>query len=131
MTQEPPAIVQVDSVVQLNHTDLNLHRVLLDRGLPLVAGIRMYRDSWFNGYAGHTGIVSLPLSTQNDDGGVELLDEFVGGHAICIVGYEDDVDVPGGGHYIFRNSWGPKWASNSASGAERADCRTSTFIKTR
>jgi len=34
------------------------------------------------------------------------------GHTVVQVGYRDDPGQPGGGIFIFRNSFGPKWAAN-------------------
>lgn len=31
------------------------------------------------------------------------------GHSVAIVGYKDDANQPGGGLFIFRNSYGPEW----------------------
>lgn len=31
------------------------------------------------------------------------------GHSIIIVGYQDDLKVPGGGYFIFKNSFGKDW----------------------
>ena len=50
-----------------------------------------------------SGDVRLPLP----------IDQNRGGHALCIVGYEDDPSVPGGGFFIVRNSWGEDWAQAS------------------
>ena len=36
----------------------------------------------------------------------------VGGHAVCIVGFEPDSSERGGGYFVFRNSWGTDWASD-------------------
>ena len=36
-----------------------------------------------------------------------------GRHALCLAGYVDDGNVPGGGYFIARNSWGTKWAYES------------------
>jgi hypothetical protein len=47
-----------------------------------------------------TGDVRLPLPSDLNRGG----------HAMCLVGYEDDPAVPGGGFFIVRNSWGEDWA---------------------
>src|SRR5579862_9041014 len=30
---------------------------------------------------------------------------IVGGHCMCLVGYQDDTTAPGGGYFIARNSW--------------------------
>lgn len=32
-----------------------------------------------------------------------------GGHAICLLGYQDDEDWAGGGYFVARNSWGEDW----------------------
>jgi C1A family cysteine protease len=34
---------------------------------------------------------------------------YQGGHAILIVGYQDDPSVHGGGYFIVKNSWGTGW----------------------
>jgi len=33
---------------------------------------------------------------------------------MCMVGYEDGPDVPGGGFFLVRNSWGTTWGRDSA-----------------
>lgn len=35
---------------------------------------------------------------------------FKGGHAVCIVGYDDNKDGQGNGAFLIRNSWGTNWA---------------------
>jgi hypothetical protein len=39
------------------------------------------------------------------------------GHAVALVGYEDNAEFAGGGYFIVRNSWGILWATQSALGA--------------
>ena len=41
----------------------------------------------------------------------------VGGHAVCLVGYQDTPSSPGGGYFIVRNSWSTGWAYQSPYGA--------------
>ena len=36
----------------------------------------------------------------------------IGGHAVCIVGFEPDRAEPSGGYFVFRNSWGRDWGSD-------------------
>jgi C1A family cysteine protease len=46
-----------------------------------------------------------------------LLGELpVGGHAVCLVGYQDTPLVVGGGYFLVRNSWGTSWAYQSPYG---------------
>jgi len=39
------------------------------------------------------------------------------GHAMCLIGYQDDASAPGGGFFILRNSWGTAWGINCPYGA--------------
>jgi hypothetical protein len=66
----------------------------LAAGHPLAAAFRWPVKLAFS--AGHTMQVPPP-------GGVG------GIHAVMLVGYQDDASQPGGGVFLLRNSWGPKW----------------------
>jgi hypothetical protein len=73
------------------------------RGMPVVVGVLVF-NSWYRSPETHrTGKITLPLPGEQP----------VSGHAMCIVGYVDDLDVPGGGYFITRNSWGLDWAADS------------------
>lgn len=37
---------------------------------------------------------------------------YQGGHAILIVGYQDDPSVNGGGYFVVKNSWGTGWGED-------------------
>lgn len=76
-----------------------LRQALAD-GQPVAFAVPVY-TYWFAPPARTTGDIRLPLATDN----------LEGGHAMCMVGYEDDPDVPGGGFFLVRNSWGTDWAS--------------------
>lgn len=67
-------------------------------------------DSFFNQATRRTGRVIMPLPGE----------EPRGGHAMCLVGYRDDENAPGGGFFIVRNSWGEGWAYNCEQGAGHA-----------
>ncbi|WP_422050661.1 hypothetical protein [Shimia sp.] len=58
---------------------------------------------WTIGSAWRTGVIPDPRSDALADGQRQL------GHAICTVGRIDDTDAPGGGWFIFRNSWGTRF----------------------
>ncbi|MBN2024716.1 MAG: autotransporter-associated beta strand repeat-containing protein [Pirellulales bacterium] len=55
------------------------------------------------------GPMTVTMTADNDfyypSGGLPR-----GGHAVLIVGFHDDVNVPGGGYWIIKNSWGTGWA---------------------
>ena len=51
----------------------------------------------------------------------------MGGHAMCMVGYQDDADVPGGGYFLVRNSWGTAWARKARQAQAIAACPTRTW----
>ncbi len=68
-------------------------------------------DSWYMSPETHrTGKITMPLPGERP----------VSGHAWCVVGYVDDPEVPGGGYFIVRNSWGPEWAADSPESAGHA-----------
>jgi hypothetical protein len=58
-------------------TILEMKRSLVVNG-PFLAGVKVF-VSWFNPKVSKTGLIPLPKPKE----------EFAGGHAICIVGYDD------------------------------------------
>jgi hypothetical protein len=66
--------------------------------------------------AGHPVASGLRWPNKGDDlVDVPPADKVSDGHSILLVGYEDDASKPGGGVFVFRNSWGPKWGNNGYS----------------
>jgi C1A family cysteine protease len=63
---------------------------------PVVAGITIYK-SFESPRANATGAIPDPKPTE----------AVVGGHAICIVGYNDAKH-----QFKFENSWGPRWGDH-------------------
>jgi C1A family cysteine protease len=72
-------------------------------GQPIMFIIPVYMYWWTNPVR-RTGDIRLPLP----------FDTILEPHAMCIVGYNDDLSVPGGGYFLVRNSWGTGWASEHA-----------------
>ena len=73
----------------------------MDEGYPFIFGIRLY-SSFSSATVFFTGKVPVPnMQTE----------QLLGGHAICIVGYDDTLPVAGraNGRFICRNSWGTGW----------------------
>jgi len=60
---------------------------------PFVCGISVY-ESFESDYTAKTGLVSMPGPDE----------ALLGGHAICVVGYDDETNK-----FIVRNSWGSNW----------------------
>jgi C1A family cysteine protease len=58
------------------------------------------------------GEVPMPLTVPGPEGGEVLVDEPAEGHAVTLVGFEDDDGLPGGGAFLFRNCWGTGWAAD-------------------
>jgi hypothetical protein len=98
---------------------VNILRKMLHEKKPVGIGLLVFRDAWFNGQTKLTGEITLPIVKIHDDGKVQLFDECVGGHAITLYGYRDNTMIkeehhrPGGGYFIFRNSWGEQWGSGN------------------
>lgn len=72
---------------------IEMKRSLLVNG-PFMAGVEVF-ESWFNKKVENSGIIPMPKDSE----------EMVGGHAICIAGYDDSTQT-----FKFKNSWGVKWA---------------------
>ncbi len=74
----------------------------LAAGRPVAFAVPVYRY-WLTEPAKSTGDLRMPLTNEAS----------IGGHAMAIVGYQDDATVPGGGYFMIRNSWGESWAGKS------------------
>jgi hypothetical protein len=93
-TVEPNLVIHYKNVLA-GHKD--------EKGMPITFATLVF-DSWYMSTETHrTGKITMPLPGEQP----------VGGHAWCIVGYVDDIEAPGGGYFIVRNSWGTKWAVDS------------------
>lgn len=96
------AAYKVSSNVKLQPRWVDAIKDQLADGLPVGFSVPVYRY-WQLEPARTDGNLRMPLSS----------DPGIGGHAMIMVGYQDDAAVPGGGYFIVRNSWGETWASDS------------------
>lgn len=82
--------------------DVTQLKTCLAQGLPIVFGMDVYQ-SMQSDNAATTGMVPMPQPNE----------EQLGGHAVLIVGYDDnkvyDVATNAKGVFIVRNSWGTSW----------------------
>jgi hypothetical protein len=84
---------------------------ILGRGIPVVISVPVFRDpalssgpnNWTTTVAWSYGVVLNPPPRSIS----------VGGQAVCVVGFEPDGSEEFGGYFIFRNSWGERWALNA------------------
>ena len=73
-------------------------------GMPVIFAVLVFRSWYMSAETHRTGKITMPLPHERP---------LPGGHALCVMGYVDDEDVPGGGYFIVRNSWGAEWAVDS------------------
>ena len=64
-------------------------KIALAKNMPVVAGIMVY-SSFETDPVGKTGIIPYPDQTK---------EKLIGGHAICIIGYDDDTKL-----FLFQNN---------------------------
>jgi C1A family cysteine protease len=86
--------------VALPKEDVAALKRALVSGRPVGVAFTVYQTNADNPrYLSH-GEVVLPLPGELP----------IGAHAVILVGFRDHPAVPGGGHFVFRNSWGKSWA---------------------
>ena len=80
--------------------DFNAIKSALANGFPVVIGFTVY-SSFESPAVAATGMMPFPnVHTE----------QCLGGHAVCVVGYDDHKTGPDGtGYFIVRNSWGSGW----------------------
>jgi C1A family cysteine protease len=97
-TKEPSQAARVDAQ---NHQILRYYRlpnllnmrICLSEGYPIVGGFSV-PESMMGAETETTGVVKFPAPAE----------EFVGGHAVLFVGYDDSKKL-----LTFKNSWGTGW----------------------
>lgn len=99
---------RVNESVQIQrHRDVQLLKSHVRGDYPVAIAIPVF-DSWANNPAVHdSGNIGMPLPGETSEAG----------HALVLVGYDDDVDFPGGGFFIIRNSYGTSWGAQCPFGA--------------
>lgn len=91
----------------LNPRDVNAIKSALASGCVCEFSIPVY-NSWYQSAATRqSGRITMRLPGEVN----------AGGHAMCLIGYQDDANAPGGGFFILRNSWGTGWGAQCPYGA--------------
>lgn len=80
---------------RVDQTLIDIKTAIAD-GNPVIFGFSVY-DAFEGREVARTGILNLP--TKNET--------FKGGHAVVIVGYDDETK-----RFLVRNSWGSNWGTN-------------------
>jgi hypothetical protein len=84
---------------EFTRSDITGIKTCLVEGRSVAFSLPVY-DSWFKSSAmARWGKITLPLPGES----------VREGHAMTLVGYQDDATAPGGGYFLLRNSWQP-WA---------------------
>lgn len=89
----------------------------LQKKMPVIVGLYIFKSGWQNQLALSKGIINLPILYKSKDGKKRVAETSSSGHAITIYGYKEDDEEygAGGGYFIFRNSWGASWAYGNTS----------------
>ena len=74
----------------------------LAHGFPVVFGFTVY-DSFESNAVAATGMMPYPNT---------ITEQVLGGHCVCLVGYDDTPGSPTNGYFICRNSWGTDWGDH-------------------
>lgn len=91
----------------IDQNDIGALKQTLSSGRIIAFSIPVF-DSWFESAETYrTGRITMPLPGEQESGG----------HAMDLVGFQDNSDSPGGGYFLVRNSWGTDWAHESIYGA--------------
>jgi len=102
--QPPPielqegALNKITQYFSLDDGDANDYRQCLVDGYPFMLGIQIFQ-SFESDSVARTGVVPMPSQYEN----------CLGGHAVAVIGYDENFQGMGRRYYEVRNSWGVDW----------------------
>lgn len=82
---------------------------LLKQGRPVALGVPTFKlkfgnqSNWERAHSLNTGIVYSPSDVGREKR--QITAEKIGGHVVCLIGFQSDTNEPSGGWFIFKNSW--------------------------
>jgi len=91
----------------LNPKDVNAIKSALAGGSVVGFSIPVWNSWYSSAETRRSGRITMRIGNENT----------AGGHAMCLIGYQDDANSPGGGFFILRNSWGTSWGNECPYGA--------------
>jgi hypothetical protein len=95
------------STVEVPARNVLAYKTHLSRQRPVTLSIPVYNSWYQSAETRRSGRITMRVGGEAQ----------AGGHAVCLVGYQDSETSPGGGYFIVRNSWGTTWAYQSPYGA--------------
>lgn len=101
---------RADEAIKIVSTDVNAIMAVIAAGSPVAFSMPVFNSWYYSPETRATGYITMPI------GGYE---QPVNGHAIALTGWGRDDRVPGGGYFIFDNSWSTSWAPQNQFGAGR------------
>ena len=82
------------------------YKTHLSKQRPVTLSLPVYNSWYQSAETRRSGRITMRIGNEQQ----------VGGHAVCLVGYQDAPTSPGGGYFIVRNSWDTTWAYQSPYG---------------
>ncbi len=103
----PDAAKHKLATVILDPRNVTAIKTALFNGCVVGFSIPVY-NSWFqSSETARTGRITMRIGSEPANGG----------HAMCLIGYQDDGRSPGGGYFILRNSWFGAWGAQCPYGS--------------
>jgi hypothetical protein len=93
--------------IQVPARNVLAYKTHMAKQRPVTLSIPVYNSWYQSAETRRSGRITMRVGSE----------PRVGGHAVCLVGYQDTPTSPGGGYFIVRNSWGTGWGYASPFGA--------------
>jgi hypothetical protein len=101
------AALHKQATIILNPKDVNAIKSALAGGSVVGFSIPVWNSWYASAETRRSGRITMRIGSEAS----------VGGHAMCLIGYQDDAASPGGGFFILRNSWDTTWGYQCPYGA--------------
>jgi hypothetical protein len=95
------------ATVVLPPKDVTAIKAALADGAVVGFSIPVYASWHQSSETARTGRITMRIGNE----------PATGGHAMCLIGYQDDDNSPGGGYFILRNSWFGQWGTECPYGS--------------
>ena len=103
----PEALSRKLPPVVLNTRDTTAIKTAIATGSVVAFSIPVYNSWYQSSETARTGRITMRIGNEPANGG----------HAMCLIGYQDDQQAPGGGYFTLRNSWFGVWGTQCPFGS--------------